>query len=98
MRVHAGLILFLGAMIISALVVGLYHSQQEAFSNSAADSAPRASGVSAQITSVSVYGVVDQTAAYATIEFEGGDEPLVLDELVVTLQTGSGSQDFVLVD
>ena len=87
MRVHAGLILFIGAMLLSVLVVGVFTSVHG--DTSSTGSVASASALQAEISSVSVYGVAGNEAEYVTIEVRGGDEPLRVDDLVVTLGTSS---------
>lgn len=87
MRVHAGLIMFIGAMILSVAAIGVFTSVQGDVSTGGSEVSAPAS--QAEISSVSVYGVSDNEAEYVTIEVRGGDEPLSVDELAVTLGTNS---------
>lgn len=96
MRVHAGLILFIGAMLVAAAITGVLYDSVGAVGSSGSTASSEV-GL-AEITSVSVYGVSEGVASYATIEVSGGSQPLNLSSLVVRLQTSGSSLAYELVD
>ncbi len=100
MRAHAGLVLFIGAMILAAITVGVFHTTTSEASSSPGGAASSATGSASQpvITSVSVYGVAEGSAAYATVEVQGGSQPLNVSDLSLRLQTSGGSQTHTVVE
>lgn len=88
MRAHAGMILFISTMLLAGVAVGVFYENKDAFSGSG--ETPSAPAAQARISGVSVYGIQDGAASYATIEITGGSQAHNLSQLSLSLQAPTG--------